>query len=132
MQVDLALLADYAAVTNDKKLIAAGIFSSIRGRELPVVHSRMYLALRVRVIGGEADQHHFTVRLVGPDGAVVMDLSGPFEVQRADRTKDATLPLVIDIAGQQFEKWGPHSFDIYVDERFVERVELEVGQLAHG
>jgi len=126
MQIDIALLADYAAVTNDRKLVAAGIFRMISATRLPVEHSRMYLALQVRVLGGEEEKHHLAVRLVDPDGQMVSEIAGPLEVQRKDMAKDFTMSLVIDMAGMKFQKWGPHSFDVFADERFVDRVELEI------
>lgn len=129
MQVDVALLADYAAVTVDKKLVAAGIFGAIFGSQLPVVHSRMYLALQLRVLGGEEDEHKVTVRLVDPDGKTLLELGGPLKIQRHDVSADATMPLIIDLAAVKFDKWGPHSFDIFINDRFIERVELSVSQM---
>jgi hypothetical protein len=129
LQVDIALLADYAAVTVDKKLVAGGIFGAIVGLQLPVVHSRMYLALQLRVLGGEEDEHKVAVRLVDPDGKTLLELGGPLRVQRRDVSADTTVPFIIDLAAVKFEKWGPHSFDIFINDRFIERVELSVSQI---
>src|SRR5680860_166730 len=103
----------------------------ISATRLPVEHSRMYLALQVRVLGGEEEKHHLAVRLVDPDGQMVSEIAGPLEVQRKDMAKDFTMSLVIDMAGMQFERCGPHSFDVLADERFVDRVELEIVRSLH-
>src|SRR5680860_1838218 len=68
MQVDLALLADYAAVTQENKFVVAGIFDAILSGEIPITHPHMALALQVRIVAGEDTAHRVKVSLVDADG----------------------------------------------------------------
>ncbi|MBN1837898.1 MAG: hypothetical protein JW820_18720 [Spirochaetales bacterium] len=130
MQVEIALLADYAAVTEHKKLVVCGLFDSIGTLDLPAKHTRMYLAVKARVYGGEEDQHKLMVRLVDPDGAdLIPALDATLSVKRDNPSADVVQHLVLQMDNVELKRPGPHSFDIYVDGQFSERVCFEVIQI---
>ena len=128
MRVDLAVLADYATVTHDEKLVIVGVFDSILAPTLPAQHHSMYVALRV--CSGPADNgpHTLTVRLVDPDGQTVgAELKADFTVTvPLDGDAEGALQLVVGMGNLTFASHGPHAVDILIDERFEETVSLRL------
>jgi hypothetical protein len=130
MKVDLALLADYAEVTQrGGKLIVCGIFDRITLADLDAVHPHMALALKLICEPGEDPHHHLTVRLVDPDGLdVVAPMEGEVEV-KGETEGEASVNLILDLNLVKFANHGPHSFDIFVDGDLERQVPLTVEQL---
>ena len=131
MRVDLALLADYAEVTQrGGKLVVCGIFDRITLVDLEAVHPHMALALKLACDPGEAPAHHLSVRLVDPDGAdVVPPMEGDVEV-KAEAEGDASVNLILDLNLVKFGVAGPHSFDVFLDGRLQRQVPLTVERMA--
>jgi hypothetical protein len=130
MKVDQALLADYAEVSQrGGKLIVCGIFDRITLGDLEAVHPHMALALRLVCEPGEEAQHHLSVRLVDPDGVdVVESMQGDVEVQ-AEGEGGASVNLILDMNLVRFRTFGPHSFDIFLDDELARQVPLTVERL---
>jgi len=74
VNVELALLADYAAVTREGKLVAAGIFDLLAPPAFPWQHPTMFVALRVHFHPGEDGSHQIKLRLVNPDGTEAREM----------------------------------------------------------
>jgi len=68
MEIDLAVIADYAAVSGDGKLVVAGIFDRITAADMPAVHPMMALAFRVTTDPGPSSTHSVEVHLADPEG----------------------------------------------------------------
>lgn len=130
MRVDLALLADYAEVTQrGGKLIVCGIFDRITLADLDAVHPHMALALKLACDPGESPSHHLSVRLVDPDGGeVVPSIEGDVEV-KGEAGGDASVNLILDLNLVKFGAAGPHSFDIFLDGKLEKQVPLSVERL---
>jgi hypothetical protein len=127
MDIEFAVIADYAATTNENKLVVGGIFDTIYAPETPATHPFMALAIRVHAHPGEAGRHAVMVRLVDPDGTeVIQPLDAPFEIGGVDPLEGGTADLVLQLSGVPFETFGRHSFDILVDGRFEKSVALSV------
>ena len=72
MRVATALVADYAAQTNDGKLIVAGIFDTLFCLgDTPFRHPHMAVAIRIHLHPGEAPKHQIRMKLVDPRGGRV-------------------------------------------------------------
>jgi hypothetical protein len=130
MRVDLALLADYAEVTQrGGKLVVCGIFDRITLADLDAVHPHMALALKLACDPGEGAVHHLSVRLVDPDGAdVVSPMEGDVEV-KGEADGDASVNLILDLNLVKFGAAGPHSFDVFLDGKLERQVPLTVERL---
>jgi hypothetical protein len=130
MRVDLALLADYAEVTQrGGKLIVCGIFDRITLVDLDTVHPHMALALKLVSDPGEDPGHHLTVRLVDPDGVdVVSPMEGDVEV-KGEGAREASVNLILDLNLVKFGAHGPHSFDVFIDGNLERQVPLTVEHL---
>jgi hypothetical protein len=130
MRVDLALLADYAEVTQrGGKLVVCGIFDRITLADLDAVHPHMALALKLACDPGESPVHHLSVRLVDPDGAdVVSPMEGDVEV-KGEADGDGSVNLILDLNLVKFGTAGPHSFDVFLDGKLEKQVPLSVERL---
>jgi len=127
MRVDLALLADYAEVSQrGGKLMVCGIFDRISLGDLNAVHPHMALALKLVSEPGEDPDHDLVVRLVDPDGTdVVASMEGHVEVKDEGRG-EASVNIILDLNLVKFASHGPHSFDIFLDGELEKQVPLMV------
>ncbi len=127
MKVDLALLADYAEVSQrGGKLIVCGIFDRISLADLEAVHPRMALALKLVSDPGEKSVHHLSVRFVDPDGGdVVPAMEGEVEL-KAEGGSERSVNLILDLNLVKFGTAGPHSFDVFIDGELQQQVPLNV------
>lgn len=126
MNVELALLADYAAVTNEGKLVAAGIFDLLAPPTLPWHHPTMFVALRVHFHPGEDGAHKIKLRLVNPDGAEIVTLDADTHVGAGDPVEGFHLQLVLSLNNIPFKVTGRHAFDVFLDGRYEHTVPLRV------
>lgn len=126
MNIELALLADYAAVTKEGKLIAAGIFDRISPPQLPWHHPTMSVALRVHFHPGEEGGHKISIRLVDPDGTQIVSLDGGATVAAMHPVEGSTAQLVFTLNNVPFKVFGRHSFDVFLDGRYEQAIPLSV------
>jgi hypothetical protein len=127
MRVELALLADYAEVTQrGGKLVVCGIFDRITLGDLETVHPHMALALKLVCDPMEQPVHQLTLRLVDPDGVdVVVPMEGEVEV-KAQGASETSVNIILDLNLVKFGASGPHSFDIFIDGDLAHQVPLTV------
>jgi len=127
VNVKLAVLADYAATTQDGKLIICGVFEKLQLPTLPFQYPRIYVALRVSAHPSERKKHTLAIRIVDPDGASIFpDLRADLELGPAVKNETRTLQLVLDLAGLKFETAGGHSVDILLDDRYEDSAPFAV------
>jgi hypothetical protein len=127
MNIDFAVIADYAAVTGEGKLVIAGIFDRISSAELPAIHPTMYMAFRLEGDEGAPTNQSVTVRLIAPSGAEVIP---PFEGEVRLLSIDPAVPpgaqFVLALPGVRFEQYGVHWVEIRVGGELLKTVALHV------
>jgi hypothetical protein len=131
VNIELAVLADYAAIMHDNKLVIAGIFDSLNVAAVPASIPMMYLALRVSGDASDQGAHELELRLVDPDGrALIPSLRGGIELPQppADGAP-SWAQLVMGMANVVFSSLGPHAFDILIDGRYEMSVTVFVRSL---
>ena len=127
MDVEFAVLADYAAGTNDGKLVVGGIFDTLHVARLPASHPLMTVAVRIRAHPGEEGSHRVRVRVVDPDGEeIVPSMDAEVTLPTLDPSEGGTAQIVMQIAGARFAKAGRHGVDVFVDGRFERTILLSV------
>lgn len=127
MEVRLAVLADYAAVTDEGKLVIAGVFDTISTEGLPSAHSRVALALRVHLLPEESGEHKLSVRYVDPDGNKILEFGGPIpEPPMVDAENGADAQFVLNFEPLPIQAIGGHSFEIFLDDEYADAVALNV------
>lgn len=127
MEIDLAVIADYAAVTQEGKLVIAGVFDRVLAPRLPWQHPSMSLVFRLRVHPGEERGHEIRVACVDPDGREVLPpLLQRMEAPPAGPLDDASANFVLGIGGVNIGRAGRHHFEIFVDGRHERTVAFDV------
>lgn len=133
MDIVLAALADYAAVTDHGKLVIAGVFDAIRVPQIPARHPMMALAMRIHAEPGEGATHDVTVRLVDPDGAEVLpELKASVQFKEHGPGEGGDVQIVMHAPGVVFKKLGPHAFDVFIDGSHLTSLSLWVRLTADG
>jgi Family of unknown function (DUF6941) len=129
MEIDFAVVADYAAVTSDGKLVVAGIFDRITAPDMPAVHPTMSLAFRVTMDPGSPSLHRVEVHLVGPDGS---DVLPPFHGEMRAFSADASSPrgaqFVLSLPGVRFQMWGLYTVHVSIDGQHLRTVPFRIVQ----
>ena len=127
VQITLAVLADYAATTDQGKLVIAGVFETINAAQLPATHPMMALAVRIAAEPGEAREHKLTMRLVDPDGTEVFPaLNGNVAFGEIHPPEGARAQIILNMPGVRFAKAGSHRMDILIDGRLEHSIDLYV------
>lgn len=127
MNVDLALVCDYALIDQYGKLSVMGIFEHIWVQQFPVVHPRLHLVMRLKGRRTEIGEHQISIRLVDEDGDEIVsgDGSVTFAEPPAGVTEiEAGTVLVFDVP---FEHAGSYQFEIAVDDEASAFVPVSVG-----
>ncbi len=127
MKVDLALLCDYALIDHYGKLSVLGIFEHIWVQQLPVVHPRLHLVMRLKGRRTELGDHKVQIRLIDEEEREIISGDGAvtFAEPPAGITEvEAGTVLVFDVP---LEHTGSYSFEITVDDELAASVPLTVG-----
>lgn len=127
MKVNLAVLADYASVTREGKLVIAGIFNVVNAPRLPWVQPAMTLVFTLNVSSEEEGVHAVAVRSFDPDG---QEFASRFEAQveaaNVDFLDGASLNFLLGLNALALSKYGRHRFDLFVDDGYVESIAFMV------
>ncbi len=116
MEIDLALLADAATIDAAGKLSILGIFDRIGVSQFPAQHGRVTLVLRFTAGTSEIGSHEVNIRMVDPDGAEVLSLSGDMQLVGGPAARDGIrVPHILNLDGLIFRGPGMYSFDVKVD-----------------
>ena len=123
MDLDFALLADGVTERPDGKLDIYGAgFDSVIASQVPAIHQRLVLAIRILVTRHEAEHgHRINVVLQGADGAELARAEGQLaaleEGQRAQipAGRHAGLGLILNFENVVFPAYGAYQFAIHWD-----------------
>jgi hypothetical protein len=134
MEVKLAVLADYANVSQDGKLNIMGIFQEINAPSLPFPLPQMFLVITFEAGPAEFDTHkQIRIVLLDGDGREKIALAGEVQVPRPKRRGSrAYINEAIGLAGVSFEEAGDYHFAILVGGETKETVPLHVNDLSKG
>jgi len=128
MDVDVALTADAANVSQEGKLNILGVFDTIWTRDFPFSHAAMVFVLRVRADFTEQGSHHLEVRLMDADGGQLFKAEGPFQVPGGAPGRPVKPHVILGLGGVTFHKPGDYSFEIMVDNQHLKSVPLYITQ----
>ena len=134
VDVTLAVLADYANVSQDGKLNIMGIFQEINAPSLPFPLPQMYLVLTFEAGPAEfGSQKQLRIVLLDGDGEEKLSIVGDLQVPRPTVPgRRAYINEAIGLAGVPFEKAGDYGFAILVGGETRETVSLHVNDLSKG
>jgi hypothetical protein len=134
MDVTLAILADYANVSQDGKLNIMGIFQEVNPPELPFNVPQMYLIVSFSAGPAEFDSvKNVRIALLDSDGKEMLALEGQPQVPRPPRPgRRALFNQVIGMHGVRFEHSGDYEFSILIGGETRETVPLHVNEPTKG
>ena len=129
MDVQVAVLADYANIAAGDKLNVMGIFDTVFASAFPTVHPFMVLALRLRLgyeDGGKT--HDLAVSLRDEDGREYLRAAAKANVPRIEPGRFQNVNQVLNFAGMGFGKPGTYASHIAWDGVEKTSVDLVVVQ----
>jgi hypothetical protein len=127
MEVDLAVLADAANLTENRKLNILGIFDLFTlGPEFPANSPTFAIVIRIVAHPSELGQHALTLRVADADGKEITRIEADFGVRRKKASaKPARVPFILP-AQIKFPAPGDYTLDILINGRWEKSISLEV------
>jgi hypothetical protein len=131
MDVTLAVLADYANVSQDGKLNILGVFQEVNPAGFPALVAQMYLVVSFEAGAAEfGTEKHARIALLEADGSEVMSMEGPMVVQHPPRPGSrAYINQVLGLQGLTLPRPGDYAFHILVNGEEKRAVPLRVNEL---
>lgn len=128
MNIDFAVVCDYALVDQFGKLSVIGLFQHIWVQKFPTVHPRLHLVIRLKGSRTEVGQHDVRIRLLNEDDQEI--ISGDGKVQFPEPPAgvlevEAGAVLAFDVP---FQTPGKYRFEIDVDSEVNTVVPIAVSQ----
>lgn len=115
MDVRIAVLADYASMSEGQKLNILGIFTNIFSEAVPAVHPQMMLVTRFEFSSSEAGTKNFAIELVDEDGQEILSLSGELRFERERDGRPTILNQIFRLHNVTFPKFGDYEFRILIN-----------------
>ena len=126
MELDFALIADAANVSQEGKLNILGIFDTIWAREFPVRHAAMVFVLRVKADFTDQGSHTLEVRLLDADGEQLFRAEGPIQVPGSAPGRPVKPHVIMGLSGVSFRSPGDYSFEVMIDGHHLKSVPLYI------
>jgi hypothetical protein len=118
MDVDFGMVCDFASLTPEGKLNVLGVFQEINAPTLPFTLPMMFVV--VAFTAGAAERgmkKNAKLMLLDPDAQLILGLeSGPMEVPASRPGAKGRVNAVIGLNNVTFQRYGPHSFEVLVDD----------------
>jgi hypothetical protein len=134
MEIEIAVLADAANVSQEGKLNILGVFERIGAHQTPVSHSQLSMVVYARANPSERGQRHtLDINLIDEDGAIVNAFPTlPITVPANVSGSSIPMPLIINFPGQVFPKFGEYRYDLLVDGKHQADIPLIVYSINPG
>jgi len=122
IHAELIAIADYALLSEDKKLSVIGIFDKVLVQELPASHSKLSF---VAVLKGEPHKEsQLKIKAVSPSKTELFSANANIKFGENGKTN-----LVSNLEGFPFPEVGSYSFIIELDGSLIAEYALDVIQL---
>ena len=126
MEVDLAVVADAANVSQEGKLNILGVFDTIWAREFPFRHAAMVFVVRFTADFPDTGSRQLQVRLIDADGEQLFKAEGPLKVPAGGPGRPSKPHVIMGLGGVSFPKPGDFSFEVIVDEQHMRSVPIYI------
>jgi hypothetical protein len=134
MEVTVAVLADYANVSQDGKLNIMGIFQEINPPVLPFPMPQMYLVISFSAGPAEfGTVRNIRIPLLHTDGEELLAMEAQMTVPKPNRPGSrAYINQTVGLAGVVFERPGAYAFSVLVGDDEKATVPLYVNEPSTG
>lgn len=127
MRVTLAVLADYANISQEGKLNILGIFDRIAVGELPTSLPQMHFIMRLEAHAAERERSHAVeIRLHDPDGQAVFEIKGEVVPRGGLPGQPVLTNQILGINNLRLKQVGGYMFVVFVDNDLKAEVPLMV------
>jgi hypothetical protein len=126
MNIDFAVVCDYAVIDRYGKLSVLGIFQHIWVSQFPTVHPRLHLVIRLKGARTEIGEHKVQIRLSNQEGKEIITGDGTVNFSEPPAgilEVEAGAVLVFDVP---FETAGKYQFEVEVDSETRSAVPITV------
>jgi len=115
MEVRIAVLADYASISEGNKLNILGIFRAIMAPQEPVLHSGMQVVVQLEFNSSETGTKTLKTVLVDADGREMFAISGEAMIPRAPHGRPSLLNHILNLQNVVFPRFGDYEFRVLLD-----------------
>ena len=129
MRVTLAVLADYANISQEGKLNILGIFDRVQVAELPTSLPQMHFVLRLEAHAAERDRaHSVEIRLHDPDGQAVFEIKGEVTPRGGQPGLPVLTNQILGLNNLRLQQTGGFNFVVFINNDLKAEVPLLVDQ----
>jgi hypothetical protein len=130
VQVNLALLADYANISREGKLNILGIFDRINAQSMPAIHPQMQLILTLEADRVDADKEHkIEIQLIDADGAKLFSIPGDLKFGQPPPGERVRINHIMQLSNLQFSRFGEYEFKIIINNEVRKSVPLSLAEV---
>ena len=117
MDVDMVLLADYASLSENKKLNVMGVFNRIFAEEFPVRHPSMFIITKMSASSAEANTtKKVTIKILDEDaGSELLNFSRDVTVEARPGGHRYELNGILRVADVVYPKAGTYQVSVLID-----------------
>lgn len=128
MEVALALLADYANISQEGKLNILGIFDRINAQGLPATHPQMQLIISLEADRVEAEREHkMEVELINADGTKIFSIGGNLKFGLPPcGERVVKINHILQLNDLRFDHFSNYEFKIIINNEVRKSVPLSV------
>ncbi len=126
MRVRVAVLADYASISEGAKLNVMGIFAVIFADRVPAAHPLMQLVCQFEFEAAEAGTKDVKIVLRDEDGKEFFSLSGEMVVSRSPSGEPTLVNQILGFNNITFPKFGSYEFLVLLNGKIEADLPLRV------
>jgi hypothetical protein len=115
MHVSFALFADSANISQEGKLNILGVFDALQVAQLPTVHPRATMVVRLKALPDDAGRHTLAFAWTGPAGDEMWSSTGELEVGAPPQGATELDVPVIAAIDLPIESAGTHVMRVALD-----------------
>ena len=126
MYISFALFADAANLSQEGKLNILGVFDAVQVGELPTVHPRTTLVLRLKAEAEDTGRHRLALRWVSPEGGELWSTEGELNVgSPTDEGGEVDFPLIAAL-DLPLDEPGEYAMEVQLDGEAAAEIPLHV------
>ena len=130
MEIAVALLADYANVSQEGKLNVLGIFTQLNAQSFPCVHPQLQLIIMWQAPRTESGRKKdMEIRLDDADGKKLFSINAQFLVPDGKPGRLVSGNHIIGLNGIRFDRPGAYEFNILIGGEQKASAPFEVVQI---
>lgn len=131
INIPLALVADYANVSQEGKLNIMGIFDKIFADSVPALHPQMQLIVTIVADRSEAGKEHsIIIELIDEDNiAKLARIEGTVKFEKPPSGEEIRINHILQLNNIAFNKYGVYTFKIQVDGEVRKSLPIKLMQI---